>query len=92
MSRQLNVRVSDAFARTLERVAKRTGRPMAAVLEAVGAPALEAAEEDARFEAEALEAWEAYQLEGETVDGAALTALYASARSRARAASRRRPR
>jgi len=53
MSRQLNLRVSDAFARTLERVAKRTGRPMAAVLEAVGTPALEAAEEDARFEAEA---------------------------------------
>lgn len=92
MSRQLNVRVSDAFARTLERVAKQTGRPMAAVLEAIGAPALEAAEEDARFEADALEAWEAYQLEGETVDGPTLAALFTSARSRARASARRRPR
>jgi len=92
MSRQLNVRVSDAFARTLERVAKRTGRPMAAVLEAVGTPALEAAEEDARFEAEALEAWEAYQLAGETVDARALDNLFTSARTRARAGARRRPR
>lgn len=92
MSRQLNVRVSDAFARTLERVAKQTGRPMAAVLEAIGAPALEAAEEDARFEAEALEAWEGYQLEGEAMDAPALAALFASARSRARASARRRPR
>lgn len=90
MSRQLNVRVSEAFARTLERVAKRTGRPMAAVLEAVGTPALEAAEEDARFETEALEAWEAYQLSGETVDAPALEALFRSARARARAEARRR--
>ena len=92
MSRQLNVRVSDDFARTLERVAKRTGRPMAAVLEAVGAPALEAAEEDARFEAEAFEAWEAYQLTGEAVEAAALDGLFAAARARARASARRRPR
>lgn len=92
MSRQLNVRVSDAFARTLERVAKRTGRPMAAVLEAVGTPALEAVEEDARFEAEALEAWEAYQLAGEAVDSRTLDALFDAARTRARARARRRPR
>jgi predicted transcriptional regulator len=92
MSRQLNVRVSDAFARTLERVAKRTGRPMAAVLEAVGTPALEAAEEDARFEAEALEAWEAFQLTGEAVEVPALDALFTSARTHARASARRRPR
>jgi len=90
MSRQLNVRVSDAFARTLERVARRTGRPMAAVLEAVGTPALEAAEDDARFEAEALEAWEAYQLAGEAVGARVLDALFASARRRA--GPRRRPR
>jgi predicted transcriptional regulator len=92
MSRQLNVRVSDAFARTLERVSRRTGRPMAAVLEAVGTPALEAAEDDARFEAEALEAWEAYQLAGEAVDVPALDALFAAARTRARAAARSRSR
>ena len=92
MSRQLNVRVSEAFAKTLERVARRTGRPMAAVLEAVGAPALEAAEEDARFEAEAFEAWEAYQLSGEGVDAGALEGLFTAARTRARAAAGRRPR
>lgn len=90
MSRQLNVRVSDAFARTLERVARRTGRPMAAVLEAVGTPALEAVEEDARFEAEALEAWEAYQLDGETVSAEAMAVSFKTAR--ARAGARRRPR
>jgi predicted transcriptional regulator len=92
MSRRLNVRVRDAFARTLERVAKRTGRPMAVVLEAVCTPALEAAEEDARFEAEAIEAWEAYQLTGETVDARALDARFTSARIRARAGARRWPR
>jgi len=78
MSRQLNLRVSEAYARTLERVAKRTGRPVAAVLEAVGTPALEA--------------WEAYQLAGETVDAPALDALFTSARTRVRASARRRPR
>jgi len=92
MSRQLNVRVSDAFARTLERVARRTGRPMAAVLEAVGTPALEAAEEDARFEAEAFDAWEAFQLTGEAVDRTALEGLFTAARRRARGATRGRPR
>jgi len=92
MSRQLNVRVSDEFARRLERIAKQTGRPMAAVLEAVGTPALEAAEEDARFEAEALEAWEAYQLSGEAVAAPALDRLFVAARVQARAAARRRPR
>jgi predicted transcriptional regulator len=92
MSRQLNVRVSEAFARTLERVARRTGRTMAAVLEAVGTPALEAAEEDARFEIEAFEAWEAFQLSGEAVDVPSLEALFTSARTRARAAARRRTR
>jgi predicted transcriptional regulator len=74
MSRQLNLRVSDEFAEQLERLSRRVGRPMSAVLEAVGAPALESAEEDAQFEADALAAWETYQLEGvhlaaDTVDG-----------------------
>ena len=92
MSRQLNVRVSDAFVQQLERVAKRTGRPMAAVLEAIGTPALEAAEADARFEADAFEAWEQYQLDGETVGMKALDQLFTGARAKARAASRRRAR
>jgi predicted transcriptional regulator len=86
MSRQLNLRVSDEFARKLERVARRAGQPMAAVLEAVGTPALDEAEADARFEAEALEAWETYQLTGEKVEAGALDGLFAAATARARAA------
>ncbi len=92
MSRQLNVRVSDAFARTLDRVARRTGRTMAAVLEAVGTPALEAAEADALFEAEAFEAWEAYQLTGEAIEARELDALFARAKKKALGAERRRTR
>lgn len=83
MSRQLNLRVSDAFAERLERVARQAGRPMAAVLEAVGTPALEQAEADARFEAEALAAWEEYQLNGASVAAESLDELFADARSRA---------
>ena len=92
MSRQLNLRVSDEFARKLERVARSTGQPMAAVLEAVGTPALDAAEADARFEAEALAAWEEYQLGGEVVDGGVLEELFSDAKARARAQSKRRAR
>ena len=87
MSRQLNLRVSDEFARKLERVARSTGQPMAAVLEAVGTPALDDAEADALFEAEALAAWEAYQLTGEAVQAKALEGQFAAALSRARAST-----
>ena len=83
MSRQLNLRGSDAFAEKLERVARKSGRPMAAVLEAVGTPALDAAEADARFEDEALAAWEEYQLTGASVDSATIDALFAEVSSRA---------
>lgn len=89
MSRQLNLRVSDAFARKLERVARSTGQPMAAVLEAVGAPALDAAEADTRFEDESFAAWEEYQLGGEAVGSGAIDQLFAGALARAKARSRR---
>ncbi len=92
MSRQLNLRVSDAFARKLERVARSTGRPMAAVLESVGAPALDAAEADARFEADALAAWEEYQLSGDAERAGTIDALFSEARTRARAVAKRRAR
>ena len=59
MSRQLNLRVNDEFAERLERLSRRLGRPMAAVLEAIGSPAIEAAESDLQFEAEALAAFHA---------------------------------
>lgn len=92
MSRQLNLRVSDEFAKRLERIARSTGRPMAAVLEALGTPVLDAAEEDARFEAEALAAWEEYQLRGASVTAAALASLFDDARVRTVAPTRRRSR
>jgi predicted transcriptional regulator len=92
MSRQLNLRVSDEFAKKLERVARSTGQPMAAVLESVGTPALDAAEADARFEVEALAAWEEYQLSGASVSAGAIDGLFGDATVRAGAQSKRRAR
>lgn len=83
MSRQLNLRVSDEFAERLEKLSRRVGRPMAAVLESIGTPAIEAAEADARFEAEALAAWEEYQLTGGHVTAEAVDSLFADALARA---------
>ena len=77
MSRQLNLRVSNDFAERLDRVARSLGQPMAMVLEKVGMPALELAEADTLFEAEALEAWEEYQLTGNHVTAAAIEAIFA---------------
>lgn len=90
MSRQLNLRVSDEFAERLEKLSRRVGRPMAAVLESVGTPALEAAEADAQFEAEALAAWEEYQLSGKHVAGATIDTMFADALVRARSVAERR--
>ena len=92
MSRQLNLRVSDAFAKKLERVARTTGKPMAAVLESVGTPALDAAEADARFVAEAPAAWEEYQLTGEAETMKAIDGHFADALARASATAKRRSR
>lgn len=83
MSRQLNLRVSDQFAESLDRVARRIGKPMATVLESLGAPALAAIEEDANFEADALAAWEEYQLTGIKCDASALEKLFSEATTRA---------
>ena len=90
MSRQLNLRVSDDFAERLERVARELGRPMAAVLESIGASGLDAVEADLRFEAEALAAWEAWQLNGERVGADELDGLFSAALARAEAVARRR--
>jgi hypothetical protein len=89
MSRQLSLRVSDPFARKLGRVAGSTGKPMSAGLESIGTPALDAAEADARVEAEALAAWEVYQLTGASVAVAAVDGLFEDALARARSAVRR---
>jgi len=83
MTRQLNLRVSDEFAESLERLARRVGRPMAAVLESVGTPAIEAAEVDAQFEAETLVAWEDYQLTGVHVETPAIDDMFSEALIRA---------
>lgn len=90
MSRQLNLRVSDDFVERLERLSRRVGRPMAAVLEAVGTPAIEAAEADARFEAESWVAWEEYQLTGEHVSAEAIDDMFAEALSRAKSMAKNR--
>jgi predicted transcriptional regulator len=84
MSRQLNLRVSDQFADNLDRMARRMGKPMATVLEALGTPALEAAETDAIFESEALEAWEEYQLKGVCLTTSVIDEMFADAFERAK--------
>jgi predicted transcriptional regulator len=88
MSRQLNLRVNDEFAERLERLSRRLGRPMAAVLEAIGSPAIEAAESDLQFEADALAAWEDYQLTGRHVSAEEIDALFADALGRAAAVAK----
>ena len=88
MSRQLNLRVSDQFVERLDRVARRSGQSMAMVLETIGTPALELAEADALCEAEALAAWEEYQLTGKHVSASDIDTIFAGALSRAQAVAR----
>ena len=90
MSRQLNLRVNDEFAERLERLARRLGRPMAAVLETVGTPAIELAEADLLFEAEALAAWDEYELTGIHLPEEAVNVLFATAHLRATAVAAKR--
>ena len=89
MSRQLNLRVSDEFANRLESYARKIGRPMAAVLESVGTPALETAEADHAFEAEALAAWEEYQLTGISVPADKIDKMFSDATKHAKAVLKR---
>ena len=63
---------------------------MAAVLEAIGSPAIEAVEADIQFEAEALAAWEEYQLTGTHVTGDAVDALFEEALCRAKSVAEKR--
>ena len=83
MSRQLNLRVDESFAAAVERLAKKLNRPMASVLESVGLPAIEAAEADLQFEAEALAAWEEYELTGTHVTSADIESLFADSLQKA---------
>lgn len=84
MTRQLNLRVDDEFAERLERLSRKMGRSMAAVLEAIGSPAIEAAEADIQFEAEALAAWEEYELIGTHVTSEAVNTMFDEALDRAK--------
>ncbi len=84
MTRQLNLRVDGKFAERLERLSRKMGRPMAAVLEAIGSPAIEAAETDIQFEAEALAAWEEYELTGTHMTSEAVENLFDDALARAK--------
>ena len=84
MTRQLNLRVDDEFAERLERLSRKMGRSMAAVLESIGTPAIEAAEADIQFEAEALAAWEEYELTGTHVTAEAVNVLFDDALDRAK--------
>lgn len=89
MTRQLNVRVDEEFAARLEALAKTVGRPMGAVLEAVGGPAIEAAVADIQFEAEALTAWEEYELTGICQPAEEIDDLFDQAHARAKAVAQR---
>lgn len=90
MSRQLNLRVTDEFADRLEKVSRRLGRPMSSVLEAIGNPALDAAESDLQFESEALSAWEDYQLTGAHITPEAIDKLFTDALSKAASVAEKR--
>jgi predicted DNA-binding protein len=87
MTRQLNLRVDDEFAERLETLSKQIGRPMGAVLEAIGTPAIEAAEADIKFEAEALAAWEKFELTGICEPAEKIDALFDHALAQAKAVS-----
>ena len=87
MTRQLNLRVDDEFAERLETLSKQIGRPMGAVLEAIGTPAIVAAEADIKFEAEALAAWEEFELTGICEPAEKIDALFDHALARAKAVS-----
>jgi len=84
MSRQLNLRVNDEFASQLERLSKKTGRSMASVLEAVAGHAIETAEADIQFEAQALKAWEDYELTGVHVSSDDIDSMFDSALTHAK--------
>jgi predicted transcriptional regulator len=83
MPRQLNVRVSEEFAARLEQLARKTGRSMGALLEELGTQSIDYVEQDMRFEAEALQAWEDYQLTGKAVVNAEVDEMFAAAHNRA---------
>ena len=83
MTKQLNLRVDESFAETLERLASNLGRPMAAVLETIGRPALDAAEADLQFEADTLTAWEEYELTGIHVSSGEIESMFETSLLRA---------
>ena len=88
MTRQLNLRVNGLFADAVERLSQATGRSMSSILETVGWPAIKAAEEDLKFEADALAAWQEYELTGEHVTSDQIESLFDKALDKAAAHQR----
>jgi len=88
MTKQLNLRVDEEFIARLESLSRKLGRPMAATLVSIGLPAIEEAEAELQFEADALDAWEEYELTGVHVTSEEIDSMFAAARSRAAELSR----
>ena len=83
MTKQLNLRVDEEFIARLESLSKKLGRPMASTLVSVGLPAIEEAEAELQFEADALEAWEEYELTGVHITTEDIETIFAAARGKA---------
>lgn len=90
MAKQLNLRVDESFAASLERLSQKLGRSMASVLEAIGKPAIDAAEADLQFEADALLAWEEYELTGVHVSAESIESLFEDAHQKATLSAKKR--
>lgn len=79
MSQQLSLRVSVEFANRLECLSKKTGRSMAAVLEAVAGQALAIAEADIEFAEQSLKAKQAYEMTGVRMSAEEIDAMFDNA-------------
>jgi predicted transcriptional regulator len=83
MTKQLNLRVEEEFIARLESLSRKLGRPMSTTLVSIGLPAIEEAEAELQFEADALNAWEKYELTGEHVTSDEVESLFEAARNKA---------
>ena len=83
MNKQLNLRIDEEFIARLESLSKKLGRPMAATLVSIGLPAIEEAEAELQFEADALDAWEEYELTGTYVSSEDIESMFEAARTKA---------
>ncbi len=82
MTKQLNLRVDEEFIARLESLSRKLGRPMASTLVSIGLPAIEEAEAELQFEADALDAWQEYQLKGVHMTSEDIEAIFDVARNK----------